>query len=94
MHAVVGLRILLIAFVLLTPFAGASTYETWAHGISDADFENEVLAALSLQSVVESGPLISNDCVDVVVAVLSPGNDTAADLTDPSPRTARAPPAS
>jgi len=90
----VGLTILLIAVVLVTPFAGAVTYETWTYGLSDAAFDSEVLAAISLQSVVESAPRISRGCVEVVVAVISVGNDTAADLTDPSPRTARAPPTS
>ena len=87
-----GLSVLLIAVMLLTPFAGASMYEAWTDGLSDADVEGDLLAATSLQSVVESAPFTSRCCTDMVVAVFSVGNDTAADLTDPSPRTARAPP--
>ncbi len=93
MHA--GLRLsvlLLLAVVVLTPFAGAATYEAWTDGLFDGDFDAEVLAALSLQSVIESAPSSSGDYVEVVVAVVSPGDDTAAHLTDPSPQTARAPP--
>ena len=86
--------LLLLSVVVLTPFAGAATYEAWTDGIFDGDFDAEVLAALSLQSVFESAPISSGQCVDVVVAVVSPGDDTAADLTDPSPQTARAPPTS
>jgi len=95
MHA--GLRLsvlLLLSVVVLTPFAGAATYEAWTDGLFDGDFDAEVLAALSLQSVIESAPTTSGDYVEVVVAVVSPGDDTAADLTDPSPQTARAPPTS
>ena len=95
MHA--GLRLsvlLLLGFIVFTPFAGAATYEAWTEGLFDADFDAEVLAALNLQSVIERAPISSGDCVDVVVAVVSPGNDAAVDLTDPSPRTARAPPTS
>jgi hypothetical protein len=95
MHA--GLRLsvlLLLCVVVLTPFAGAATYEAWTDGISDADFDAEVLAALSLQSVIESAPTSNGDCVAFVVAVVSLGDDTAANLTDPSPQTARAPPTS
>src|SRR5256885_477652 len=91
----VGLRLsvlLLLAVVVLTPFAGAATYEAWTDGLFDGDFDAEVLAALSLQSVIESAPSSSGDYVEVVVAVVSPGDDTAAHLTDPSPQHARAPP--
>jgi hypothetical protein len=94
MPAATGLARLLILFLVLTPLAGASTYEVWMDGLYDADFDGDLLAAISLQSVIESAPLSSHGSVDVVVAVCSPGDDAAADLTDPSPRTARAPPAS
>lgn len=87
-----GLSVLLMAVVVSTPFAGASTYEAWTDGVCDADFEGDLLAATNLQSVVESAPLSSRCRVDVVVAVFSVGDDTAADLTDPAPRSARAPP--
>ncbi len=93
MHASLRLSVLLLlAVVVLTPFAGAATYEAWTDGIFDGDFDSEVLAALSLQSVIESAPTSSGNYVEVVVAVVSPGDDTAANLTDPSPQTARAPP--
>ena len=93
MHASLRLSVLLLlAVVVLTPFAGAATYEAWTDGLFDGDFDAEVLAALSLQSVIESAPSSSGDYVEVVVAVVSPGDDTAANLTDPSPQTARAPP--
>jgi len=95
MHVALRLSILLLlSVVVLTPFAGAATYEAWTDGLFDGDYDSEVLAALNLQSVIESAPIISGECVDVVVAVVSPGDDTAADLTDPSPQTARAPPTS
>ena len=94
MPAAVGLARLLIVFLVLTPLAGASTYEVWMDGLYDADFDSDLLAAISLQSVIESAPLSSHASVYVVVAVCSPGDDAAADLTDPSPETARAPPAS
>ncbi|OLC01048.1 MAG: hypothetical protein AUH30_01130 [Candidatus Rokubacteria bacterium 13_1_40CM_68_15] len=94
MSRALKLSALLIAFLVLTPWAGASTYEVWTDGIYDAEFEADLLAAISLQSVVESAPLTSRGCVHAVVAMCSPGDDAAADLTEPSPRTARAPPAS
>ncbi len=94
MHTRILLNVLLLSVIVLTPFAGASTYEAWTDGLYDGEFDSDVLAAISLQSVIESAPLSSNGGVDVVVAVVSPGDDTAADLTDPSPRTARAPPTS
>src|SRR3989442_2652585 len=94
MRGALTLSVLLIAFLVLTPLAGATTYEAWMDGLYDAEVEGDLLAAISLQSVVESAPLTSRGCVDTVVAVCSSGDDAAADLTDPSPRTARAPPAS
>ena len=94
MHMRTLLRVLLLGVLVLTPFAGASTYEAWTDGLYDADFDNDVLAAISLQSVVENASLISSGYVDVIVAVVSPGDDVAADLVDPSPHTARAPPTS
>ena len=95
MQAALRLSLLvLLSVVVLTPFAGAATYEGWTDGIFDGDFDAEVLAALSLQSVIESAPISSGQCVDVVVAVVSLGDDTAAHLTDLSPQTARAPPTS
>jgi len=94
MRGAVAVIAVLIALAVFSPFVCAATYEAWTEGLFDADFDAEVLAALNLQSVIERAPISSGDCVDVVVAVVSPGNDAAVDLTDPSPRTARAPPTS
>ena len=45
-------------------------------------------------SYINGAVLTSSGRVDVVVAVLSPGDDSVADLADLSPRSARAPPTS
>jgi hypothetical protein len=94
MRAALRLGGLLIVFLVLTPLAGASTYEAWTDGIYDADFDGDLLVAISLQSVVESAPFTSRGCVDAAGSVCAPADDAGLDLTDPSPRTARAPPAS
>src|SRR5216117_3179942 len=60
MPAATGLAGLLIVFLVLTPLAGASTYEVWMDGLYDADFDGDLLAAISLQSVIESAPLSSH----------------------------------
>src|SRR2546425_1093981 len=64
MPAAAGLAGLLIVFLVLTPLAGASTYEVWMDGLYDADFDSDLLAAISLQSVIESAPLSSHGSVD------------------------------
>jgi hypothetical protein len=88
------LRLSVLLMLVVTPWAGASTYEAWTDGLSDGEFEGDLLAAISLQSVVESAPFTSRGCVDAAGSVCAPADDAGLDLTDPSPRTARAPPAS
>ena len=94
MRASLGLGGLLAVFLILTPLAGASTYEVWTDGIYDADYDGDLLAAISLQSVVESAPLSRRGCIDTPGPTCAPADDAGADLADPSPSTARAPPAS
>jgi len=87
-----ALTVLLIGFIVFTPFAWASTYEAWTDGLYDAELQNDLLALSTLQLVINGAVLTSSGRVDVVVAVLSPGDDRVADLADLSPRSARAPP--
>ena len=87
-----ALTVLLIGFIVFTPFAWASTYEAWMDGLYDAELQNDLLALSTLQLVINGAVLTSSGRVDVVVAVLSPGDDRVADLADLSPRSARAPP--
>src|ERR1043166_8940295 len=47
MPAATGLAGLLILFLVLTPLAGASTYEVWMDGLYDADFDGDLLAGQS-----------------------------------------------
>jgi hypothetical protein len=82
----------LIGLIVLTPFAWASTYEAWMDGLYDADPQNELLALSTSEIVINGAVLTSGGRVDVVVAVLSPGNDSVSDFTDPSTLSARAPP--
>ena len=93
MRSLVTLSLLLIGLLLFTPFECARTHELWTDGISDPDFDGNVHGLVSLQIVLNSDVLTSGGHVDVVVAIVSHGNDRAADLSDPSPRSARAPPA-
>jgi len=92
MRSLTTLSVLLIGLLLFTPFECARTYESWTDGFCDPDFDGNVHGLASLQIVLNSDVLISGGHVDVVVATVSPGNDRAADLSDPSPRSARAPP--
>ena len=94
MKSALALAVLLIGLIAFTPFACASTYEVWTDGLADADLDGYVLALLSLQVVIDSVVLNESACSDVVVAVISPGDDRGADLVDPSARSARAPPTS
>jgi hypothetical protein len=92
MRSLSTLSVLLIGLLLFTPFECARTYESWTDGIYDPDFDGNVHGLVSLQIVLNSDVLNSSGHVDVVVATVSPGNDRAADLSGPSPRSARAPP--
>src|SRR5262245_29131599 len=97
MHAMpAALRLggLLIVFLVLTPLAGASTYEGWTDGIYDADFDGDPLARIMLQRLVASTPLGRRGCIDAPGPICAPADDAGADLTAPSPSPARAPPAS
>jgi len=94
MRVALALTVLLIGFIAFTPFAWASTYEAWMDGLYDAELQNDLLALSTLQLVTNGVVLTSGGRVDVVVAVLSPGDDSVADLADLSPRSARAPPTS
>jgi hypothetical protein len=94
MRASRGLVALLIGLVVFTPFAYASTYETWTEGLYDAESDGNVLEVICSQIVDTTPVFTSRGCVDVAVGVVSPLDDRAADLAVPSPRSARAPPTS
>src|SRR6266446_472515 len=93
MHAALGLIVFLVGLVIFTPFAYASTYEAWTEGLYDAESDDNVQAITCLQ-VVETMRQTEIIGIDVLVALLSLGDERAADLTDPSRPSARAPPAS
>jgi hypothetical protein len=93
MRVTLGLIVFLVGLVILTPFAYASTFEAWTDGLYDAESDDSDQAVRSVQ-VVETRPLTSLGGIDVVVAVLSHGNESGTDLTVTSTRSARAPPAS
>ncbi len=93
MRTALGLIVFLVGLVIFTPFAYASTYEAWTDGLYDAESDDNVQAITCLQ-VVETMPQTGIIGIDVLVAVPSLGNERAADLTDPSTQSARAPPAS
>ncbi len=92
MRAAIAIITVLIGLIVLTPFAWASTYEAWIDGLYDAELQNELLALSTSEIVINDVVLTSSGRVDVVVAVLSPGDDRVADLTDPSTLSVRAPP--
>jgi hypothetical protein len=94
MRAALALTILLIGLIVFTPFAWASTYEAWTDGLYDAELQNDLLALSTSEIVINGVVLASSGRVDVVVAVVSPGDDSLAALADLSPRSARAPPTS
>jgi len=94
MRGAIAIVTVLIGLIVFTPFAWASTYEAWMDGLYDAELQNDLLALSTLQLVINGVVLTSGGRVDVVVAVLSPGDDSVADLADLSPRSARAPPTS
>jgi len=92
MRAAWALTVLLIGLIVFTPFAWASTYEAWTDGLYDAELQNDLLALSTSETVINGVVLASSGRVDVVVAVLSPGDDRVTDLADPSTLSARAPP--
>jgi hypothetical protein len=92
MRAALALTVLLIGLIVFTPFAWASTYEAWLDGLYDVELQNDLLALSTSEIVINGTVLASSGRVDVVVAVVSPGDDSLAALTDLSPRSARAPP--
>jgi len=94
MRAALALTGLLITLLVFTPFVCASTYESWTEGLYDAELENDVLALRSLQAVVAPVVLPDEHCIGVVVAMVTPANDTIASLADLSTPSARAPPTS
>src|SRR2546428_6458817 len=91
-RAAIAMVALLIGFIVFTPFAWASTYEAWTNGLYDAELQNDLLALSTFETVINGVVLASSGRVDVVVAVLSPGDDRVTDLADPSTLSARAPP--
>ena len=94
MRRTLALLIVLVGLLLVvSPLAWASTYESWTDGFYDAELNNDILALLSLQAVIDGITLTEGPCIEVVAVVLLV-DDTGGDLTDPSARTARAPPAS
>ncbi len=90
--ALAVIAVVLIGLVALTPFACASTYEAWTEGVYDAELDNDILALLTFQAVIDRIVLGDRRCSDIVVAVVVLADDTGGDLADPSARSARAPP--
>jgi hypothetical protein len=86
------LVVLMGLLVVVSPLAWAGTYESWTDGFYDAELNNDILALLSLQAVIDGVTLTEGPCIEIV-AVLLLVDDTGGDLTDLSARTARAPPA-
>ncbi len=93
MRRTLALLVILMGLLIVSPLAWASTYESWTDGFYDAELNNDILALLSLQAVIDGITLTDSPCIEVVAVVLLV-DDTGGDLTDPSARTARAPPAS
>jgi hypothetical protein len=92
MRGAIAIVAVLIGLIVVTPFAWASTYEAWLDGLYDAELQNDLLALSTSELVINGAVLTSGGRVDVVVAVLSPGDDSVADLSDPSTLSVRAPP--
>jgi hypothetical protein len=92
MRGAIAVVVVLIGLVVLTPFAGASTYEAWTDGLDDAELQDDSVALLSLHAVIDRIVLVNRRCVETVIAVLVVADDTLGDLADPSIRSARAPP--
>ncbi len=90
--ALAVIAVVLIGLVALTPFACASTYEAWTEGVYDAELDNDILALLTFQAVIDRIVLSDRRGSDIVVAVVVLADDTGGDLADPSTRSARAPP--
>ncbi len=90
--ALAVIAVVLIGLVALTPFACASTYEAWTEGVYDAELDNDILALMTFQAVIDRIVLSDRRCSDIVVAVVVLADDTGGDLADPSTRSARAPP--
>ncbi|PYN92629.1 MAG: hypothetical protein DMD89_27040 [Candidatus Rokuibacteriota bacterium] len=90
--ALAVIAVVLIGLVALTPFACASTYEAWTEGVYDAELDNDILALLTFQAVIDRIVLSDRRGSDIVVAVVVLADDTGGDLADPSARSARAPP--
>jgi len=90
--ALAVIAVVLIGLVALTPFACASTYEAWTEGVYDAELDNDILALLTFQAVIDRIVLSDRRSSDIVVAVVVLADDTGGDLADPSARSARAPP--
>ncbi len=90
--ALAVIAVVLIGLVALTPFACASTYEAWTEGVYDAELDNDILALLTFQAVIDRIVLSDRRSSDIVVAVVVLADDTGGDLADPSTRSARAPP--
>ena len=90
--ALAVIAVVLIGLVALTPFACASTYEAWTEGVYDAELDDDILALLTFQAVIDRIVLSDRRCSEIVVAVVVLADDTGGDLADPSARSARAPP--
>src|SRR5438876_9858381 len=81
--ALAVIAVVLIGLVALTPFACASTYEAWTEGVYDAELDNDILALLTFQAVIDRIVLSDRRGSDIVVAVVVLADDTGGDLADP-----------
>jgi len=93
MRGAIAIVTVLIGLIVFTPFTWASTYEAWIDGVYDAELQSDLVALSTSEIVINGVVLASSGRVDVV-AVLSRGDESLAHLTDPSTRSARAPPTS
>jgi hypothetical protein len=93
MRAGLGLIVFLLCLVLFTPFVYASTFEVWTDGLYDAE-SDEVVQVLRSAQVVEAIPLTVVHVIDIVVEMLSLGDERAPEPAVAASRSARAPPAS
>src|SRR2546426_9012925 len=78
--ALAVIAVVLIGLVALTPFACASTYEAWTEGVYDAELDNDILALLTFQAVIDRIVLSDRRGSDIVVAVVVLADDTGGDL--------------
>ena len=93
MCRILGLIVLAVGLIVLTPFLYASSFEAWTDGLYDAESDDDLGQALKCAEIVLDGaPRAAVGHVDVVVGFVPLADEPVTDGVIASAPSPRAPP--